>query len=190
MAKTADAGENQSIQTKKRVADGILKLMEEHPFQEITVTQICQEAVIARVTFYRLFETKEDVIRFYLHGLLSEFSKKFGPESDSVKALRILFDNFPIPVPVLTMLVEQGLYTVLYSEFQSVIGHFFQKYAIEEMTDQMNRMNSYRINFIASTLLNIFMTWVDNGCRESNEELIEIASRQLQISDIKTLTGK
>lgn len=183
MAKTADAGEKQSLQTQKRVADGLLKLMEEHSFQEITVTQICQEAEIARVTFYRLFETKEDVIRFYLHGLLSDFSEEFGPESDSVKALRILFDSFPIPVSVLKMLMQQGLYTVLYSEFQSVIGHFFRVNGIKEMTDQMKRMNSYRINFIASTLLNIFMTWVDNGCRESKEELIEIASRQLRISD-------
>jgi len=53
----------------------------------------------------------------------------------------------------------------------------------------MNRMNSYRINFIASTLLNIFMTWVDNGCRESKEELIEIASRQLQISEANKHPG-
>lgn len=178
MAKTQDAGGYQRFQTKKRVADGLLKLMEQYPFRDITVTQICQEAEIARVTFYRLFDTKESVIRFYIHGLLSDFSGKFHSEKAGIETIRFLFDHFPIPVPVLTMLAKQNLYPILYAEFQNVIGHFFQ---INEGRSPDPGENSYRINFIASTLLIIFITWVQNGCRESEQELVRIAARQLQI---------
>lgn len=47
--------------------------MKRKPFQQITVTEICQEAAIGRKTFYRNFELKEDVLDFYLDHLCREF---------------------------------------------------------------------------------------------------------------------
>lgn len=44
------------------------------PYSDITISQICQRAGIARQTFYRNFETKDDVIRYYLNHLISHYS--------------------------------------------------------------------------------------------------------------------
>ena len=48
------------------IADALFSLMKRKPFQQITVTEVCDEAAVGRKTFYRNFELREDVIDFWL----------------------------------------------------------------------------------------------------------------------------
>ena len=48
------------------IADALFSLMKRKSFQQITVTEICEEAAVGRKTFYRNFELREDVIDFWL----------------------------------------------------------------------------------------------------------------------------
>ena len=48
------------------IADALFSLMKRKPFQQITVTEICEEANLGRKTFYRNFDLREDVIDFWL----------------------------------------------------------------------------------------------------------------------------
>ena len=47
---------------KERIETALVQLMEEKPFQEITVTDLIQKAEVARVSFYRNFSSTADVI--------------------------------------------------------------------------------------------------------------------------------
>jgi len=55
-----------AIQSQHTIADALFSLMQRKAFQQITVTEICDEAAIGRKTFYRNFEQREDVIDFGL----------------------------------------------------------------------------------------------------------------------------
>lgn len=55
-----------AIQSQHMIADALFSLMKRKPFQQITVTEICEEAAVGRKTFYRNFELREDVIDFWL----------------------------------------------------------------------------------------------------------------------------
>ena len=35
-----------------------------HPFEDVSITEVCNQATISRATFYRLFDTLEDVIAY------------------------------------------------------------------------------------------------------------------------------
>lgn len=59
--------------TQKSIIDALLKLMEEDNFDEITITQIAQEAEVARRTFYLNYSTKSDVLASYIKSLYDEF---------------------------------------------------------------------------------------------------------------------
>lgn len=50
--------------------------MGELPFDEITVTRICQEAEVGRKTFYRHFEEKKDVVMLMIDHLREEYEKE------------------------------------------------------------------------------------------------------------------
>ena len=62
-----------AIRSKKEITDALFALMQKHPYDEITVKQIILEAKLARKTFYRNFESKDDVLRSHIKGILFDY---------------------------------------------------------------------------------------------------------------------
>ncbi len=49
-----------------RITNALISLMEEKDYNSISITDITSKAGLSRVTYYRHFDTKEDVlIRFF-----------------------------------------------------------------------------------------------------------------------------
>ena len=60
-------GKNKTALTsQKQIADALLALLQDKPFSDISVCEICKEAQISRQTFYSLFQSKENVICYEL----------------------------------------------------------------------------------------------------------------------------
>lgn len=58
------------------ISDALFNLMKRKPFQQITITEICEEAAIGRKTFYRNFELREDIIDFKLDLLCNDYKNE------------------------------------------------------------------------------------------------------------------
>ena len=58
--------------SKEAISSALLKVMEIYSFNEITVTQITQEAGLSRKTFYRHFNDKEQVLEYLFATLYQE----------------------------------------------------------------------------------------------------------------------
>ncbi|MEE0391693.1 MAG: TetR/AcrR family transcriptional regulator [Lachnospiraceae bacterium] len=52
----------------------LASLIETKNFSEISISELVKKAGIARSTFYRNYECKEDIIRFSIRRTLNEFS--------------------------------------------------------------------------------------------------------------------
>ncbi|MDD6214495.1 MAG: TetR/AcrR family transcriptional regulator [Firmicutes bacterium] len=50
--------------TYKLLSDALIKLMGQKPFEKITITDICNEAMIHRTTFYTHFDDKYALLRY------------------------------------------------------------------------------------------------------------------------------
>lgn len=61
----------------EKITDGLLELMKETPFAEITVSDIVREAGVGRASFYRHFDSKEAVVRHHMARLLKEWGREF-----------------------------------------------------------------------------------------------------------------
>lgn len=61
----------------EKITDGLLELMKETPFEEITVSDIVREAGVGRASFYRHFDSKEAVVRHHMARLLKEWGREF-----------------------------------------------------------------------------------------------------------------
>ncbi len=53
----------QVLRTRKIIVDAFLKLRQTHSFDDISVTDICEQAMIARATFYKYYEDKYHLIK-------------------------------------------------------------------------------------------------------------------------------
>ena len=81
-----------ALQSQNLITEALLALMEEEPFQKITIKAVCAHAGVSRQTFYSLFENKEEVIGRRLDQLFEEYRKRFIEEKRAY-TLRSLCDS-------------------------------------------------------------------------------------------------
>ena len=86
--------------TKYRMAEGMKKLMSEHPVDKITVKQIVDESGVTRPTFYRYFQDKYDLINWYFDKVASKSFKLMGVRLNLREALITKF----------TLMQEEGCF--------------------------------------------------------------------------------
>ena len=88
--------EEQKIQSKGLIVQSLVYLMRKKSFHEIKITEICKKAGVSRLSYYRNFESKEDIVLYYFSN---NFEKIIGKmtmmESISYRELiEILFLHF------------------------------------------------------------------------------------------------
>lgn len=60
-----------------KITQGLLERMRENDFHSITVTMIVHRSEVGRASFYRNFDSKEDVIHQHMTRLLKEWSQEY-----------------------------------------------------------------------------------------------------------------
>lgn len=58
--------------TRRQLAQALAQLLEEQPFQALSVTDICRRAMVHRTTFYAHFNDKQELLVFLLADLERE----------------------------------------------------------------------------------------------------------------------
>lgn len=66
------AGDLRQRRTRKYLTAALLELMEERPFKDISVVDICQRAMVHRTTFYAHFDDKPALLRYAVVQLQRE----------------------------------------------------------------------------------------------------------------------
>ena len=61
----------------EHITESVLKLLKEKPLNEISISEICDDAGVGRTSFYRNFETKEDVIKKHIHKLIESWDQEY-----------------------------------------------------------------------------------------------------------------
>ena len=55
-----------ALASQRQIARAMLSLMEQKPFDQISVCELCKSADVSRQTFYSLFSSRENIIAFIL----------------------------------------------------------------------------------------------------------------------------
>ena len=69
---------SKSENTKRHIISSFLKLMDEKPWEKITVIEICRSAEITRGTFYQYFGDLYDLVEQLEHSLLEDLSARLS----------------------------------------------------------------------------------------------------------------
>ncbi|QBO36858.1 TetR/AcrR family transcriptional regulator [Periweissella cryptocerci] len=113
-------GSAQGELSKDWIIKALLSLMQEKEYQAIKVTEIAKRAGIARLTFYRHFATKEDVLRERSRQLFAAYQADIdnAPASLSLEQIiRLSFEHFGAHAPDNTLLVKNNLTYIFEQEF-------------------------------------------------------------------------
>lgn len=68
--------------THRALHQAFTSLLEEKKFEDFTVNELCQRAMIRRTTFYKHFADKYEYFDFYIHELSASFHADISPEME------------------------------------------------------------------------------------------------------------
>lgn len=163
-----------SVQHQRQVAESLLNLMRKMPYEDITVTQLCQTAGVSRRVFYHLFSNKQGA----LHALVDH--KILGIESESPEItdenLRF-FIYWKNQKEFLDALSENGLSGLLLERLINKV--------LEEDYDVLDwlRHNGWADNskeiliFGLSGLIGLVYSWYFSGFQQKPEELAAMVDK-------------
>jgi AcrR family transcriptional regulator len=63
--------------TKQELKDAMLALLDEKPFEKISVTELCEKASVSRITFYTHYGSKYDLVNEYFDDMEAWAEKRF-----------------------------------------------------------------------------------------------------------------
>lgn len=67
--------QRQREQSGRMIEEALFSLLEKKGFEAITVSELVKRADVARRTFYRLYDRKEDVLHCYFQRLCEDYKQ-------------------------------------------------------------------------------------------------------------------
>ena len=163
-----------SIRSRKEITDALLKLMHEHPYQDISVKQIILETNLARRTFYRNYESKDDVLDSVITDKITEYAEELTASPES--PLDVIFRFCEKNKDFLMLLHKNSLLYLLLIKLNIMIPK------LNQITDKTNNMFAriigdlepdYLVAFNVGAIWNVIFKWVERGMTESTDEIKE-----------------
>ena len=153
---------------KNRIAEAFVRLLEKRDYHEITVVDIASEAEVGRVSFYRNFRDKDDVLRYYIEHVTDEWLA--GTDENYITLTRDgiapyivwLFDHMAEHRVFIDILMKADKMLLLEEEFDR---RFFARLG--------GRANAWEIVYKAGGVYKLFAYWAKNGYRETPREVAE-----------------
>ena len=150
------------------------ELLNQYDFSEITVKMICEAAPINRSTFYRYYDSLDDLLNEFQQDTMNRYVERIKPfiaESDIYSIIKDFFYFAESEGEVF----EKLAFTFTNDKLDMISGdEFIIKNLSDSLDNDMNR--KFVLPFISSAILNMYLRWVRSG-------------KQLPIYDIAELTS-
>lgn len=148
---------------KECITTALIQMLEEQSFEDISITELVKKAGVGRVSFYRNFDSKEDVLRKHLQALLEEWAKQYEDVKD-YNLVQAIFEHYYKNRDFCILLYERGLSHISLASVKEACG---------AKPEQPNVI-AYTAAFIAYGLYGWIEEWFKRGMQETPEEMAKL----------------
>jgi AcrR family transcriptional regulator len=172
------------LRTRERLGSALVALIQEKPFDDVTVQDVLDRASVGRSTFYVHFRDKNDLLLSQLERFLEMMSTALSIRKE--KSLRV--------VPVAEIFAHIGTQTKLYrtladsghlNDFFDLAQGYFAR-GIEQRLKESKRLSKLpqrelaaRASALAGSMLSLLRWWLDRGSKESPRAMDELFHRMV-----------
>ena len=154
---------------KEALGIALFQLMETRPYAEITIREIAEVAGVSRSSFYRNFNTKEELLNTYITSLyLAAFETELMPAGPGGTAEIEAFLE-----PRFRFVREhQHIYRALYRN--DLLYPFFcraEKSLVLLLCGEDERMSVYHRAMISGACAGVIRCWIENGFGEDEKTM-------------------
>ena len=155
------------------ITNSLFELMKVKPYNDISITEITDKAKVNRVSFYRNFTSKEDIINKWITSTTQNFLSKsdINYQKDStLDYFTKLFTHLEKYKTEAMLIYKANLFNLLKDEFDNNIINLHKK-----------EYSNYKSYFLAGGIFNVYYFWLINGCKETPyqvaEKLVDLMSK-------------
>lgn len=165
-----------AMQSREWLIDALLSSMEEKAFENISITEIAEKADLSRRTFYRIFETKEDMLIYYTEELYGEFLQLLNRETDRrfTVTMKLYFEFWYQHKHFLGLLKQSDMLAFMMNQYTRLFPKVFQAVRGNHPLAYNEEALSYAMAFSAGGLLNILLKWVEDGMDKTPEQIMQL----------------
>jgi len=187
--------DRRALKTRQLLQDALLALLHEHPFENIEIQAITDKADTARVTFYRHYGTKEELLADVIETVYQQMESVM----QAVSVERLMDFRQPPPNLILFDFLERdrALYKKL---FMGSISAFIQQrvrhYVVQQVMMTFSSAPKYAdlpigliANHTASCLIGNIMWWLSEDVPYSGLYMARI-THWTAMMGIMTLIGR
>lgn len=169
------------IKTKKALYESLLELMKEKTFEEIKVSDICEQALINRSTFYSHYQDKYELFSSYIDNLKTSLIKELEKNTNIstskeyyLEMARLFLNHVSEQKQVYRAIIKQNrnsiIMDMIYNAFNEDIA---KKIAIDEKKNWENIPSDFIATFYLGAMFSVVIKWLTNENQYTKKELIK-----------------
>ena len=158
--------EQKNTYVKKQITAALLALLKEKPLSAISISELTSKAEIGRVSFYRNYQSMEDILKQESDRLIKEWGRLYesNPESSPETLFPSLFDFYRDHKEFYTTLYDAGMSSIMMKTIINTI----------HITPEMQNLEAYMKSFWAYGIYGWMIEWIRRGMQESGNELLTL----------------
>lgn len=161
-------GNTQNALVKECMTTALLKLLKQKKYEDITITELTKKAGVSRMSFYRNYALKDDIVHTYFQektALFSDRCKKAGLPHDAI-ILSFLSLVRSSREMIQALIRSDNSHLILQDLEGTVREIILEHYRLHHDNYQPEY---YNICFIIGGLQRLLIEWAKNGMKESDE---------------------
>lgn len=159
---------------KNQILKTLLELMKTEDFDSITISHLVEKAEVGRASFYRNYQTKEDVLRQKaerLNDKLNDIRKNDNPNDYRLKLIRTL-DFYKSNSDFYMTIYNAGLTQIIQD---SIVDQ-------KSLSNETPAPVAYVISAFSYLIYGWIIEWLKRGMKESSDELIAMFENSQKVN--------
>lgn len=148
------------------IAYGLLAMMEKQEYSSITIQQIVTKAGVNRSTYYRHFTSKEDVIQYFFHHIISEYLQKCAHPT-------LTFPEFLVGFFTHLLQYKTQILTIHNSGLSYLLHDVYTHLLIGKAEKNATLAQQYRTRFQIGGSSNLLLFWFSRGMVETPQQMCQ-----------------
>ncbi|MBE6703352.1 MAG: TetR/AcrR family transcriptional regulator [Ruminococcaceae bacterium] len=157
---------------KECIVTALIELMKTQDYHTISITDIARKAGVSRMTYYRNYTSKEDILNKYMEEVGLSIHKKIAKDGSGED----LFGYYLALFEQLGKYKDIGITVYRAHLGELILRNITQNMAMTFPSLQDSAGTSYRHYFLAGAFYNVFIEWLKSGRRESCAEMARICA--------------
>lgn len=175
-------GNTVSNQSKQWMEDALLQLMRTENYQEITIQEITDHAGLSRRTFYRNFESKDDILKGRFYRIWADYEAHLR-QTEDISLQYVAFAFFSVMQQhynFLDLMNRQNLLPLFLAEVDELLPAIFSDVKGSRLHLSAESIQ-YALAFSTGGFLRLLVKWLDSNALKSPQEMSALVKDIMEI---------